>query len=71
MNLCNALIVPQSLNHLTKLILFLSLLTSIVPVHAIYYSNFVKDSELTGNVFFWNRDRERKNVEEHKYEKKS
>ncbi|KFA58815.1 MULTISPECIES: OprD family outer membrane porin [unclassified Gilliamella] len=69
MNLCNALIVPQSLNHLTKLILFLSLLTSIVPVHAIYYSNFVKDSELTGNVFFWNRDRERKNVEEHKYEK--
>ncbi|OCG10916.1 chitoporin [Gilliamella sp. wkB292] len=39
------------------------------PVYAVYENNFVDDSSLTGNVFFWNRDRERKNIEEHKYEK--
>ena len=69
MNNYNALNIPRSLSYLTKLILSLTVLTSITPLYATYANNFVDDSSLTGNVFFWNRDRERKNVDEHKYEK--
>ena len=69
MNHYNRLNIPRSLSCLTKLILSLTVLTSVTPVYAAYESNFVDDSSLTGNVFFWNRDRERKNIDEHKYEK--
>ena len=69
MDYYNTLNIPRSLSCLTKLILSLTVLTSVTPVYAAYESNFVDDSSLTGNVFFWNRDRERKNIDEHKYEK--
>ncbi|ORF44935.1 OprD family outer membrane porin [Gilliamella apicola] len=69
MNYYNTLNIPRSLSCLTKLILSLTVLTSVTPVYAAYEGNFVDDSSLTGNVFFWNRDRERKNIDEHKYEK--
>ncbi|MCO6556603.1 MAG: OprD family outer membrane porin [Gilliamella sp.] len=69
MNTYNAQIKPRPFNHLTKLILSLSILSSAVPVYATYENHFVDDSSLTGNVFFWNRDRERKDIDTHKYEK--
>ncbi|MCO6537188.1 MAG: OprD family outer membrane porin [Gilliamella sp.] len=69
MNTYNAQIKPRLFNHLTKLILPLSILSSAVPVYATYENHFVDDSSLTGNVFFWNRDRERKDIDTHKYEK--
>ena len=69
MNLNTLAVVPSRFHFLTKYILFFSFFYSINPVYAVYENNFVDDSSLTGNVFFWNRDRERKNIEEHKYEK--
>ncbi|MWP46867.1 OprD family outer membrane porin [Gilliamella sp. Pas-s27] len=69
MNTYNAQIKPCPFNHLTKLILSLSILTSAIPVYATYENHFIDDSSLTGNVFFWNRDRERKDIDTHKYEK--
>ncbi|MCX8729752.1 OprD family outer membrane porin [Gilliamella sp. B2969] len=69
MNLNTLAVVPSRFHFLTKYILSFSFFYSINPVYAVYENNFVDDSSLTGNVFFWNRDRERKNIEEHKYEK--
>lgn len=69
MSLDNALGLPYRFNHFTKLFLSITILSSICPAQAQYASEFIDDASLTGNVFFWNRDRERKNIEEHKYEK--
>lgn len=69
MNLNMLAIIPSRFHLLTKYILFFSFCYIINPVYAVYENNFVDDLSLTGNVFFWNRDRERKNIEEHKYEK--
>nr|WP_208609973.1 OprD family outer membrane porin [Gilliamella mensalis] len=69
MNTDNAQIVPRSFNFLTKLIFSVSVLMSVTPVYGLYESNFTDDASLTGNIFFWNRDRERKDIDTHKYEK--
>nr|WP_218057950.1 OprD family outer membrane porin [Gilliamella apicola] len=69
MSIYNAQIISCRFNFLTKLILSLSVLTSTIPVYASNVNQFIDDSSLTGNVFFWNRDRERKDIDEHKYEK--
>ena len=68
MNLPKPLLTRRSLNRITKLILSISLLTSVVPAQAADNSSFIDDSSLSGNIFFWNRDRERKDVIKHKYE---
>ncbi|WP_081296881.1 MULTISPECIES: OprD family outer membrane porin [unclassified Gilliamella] len=67
MNTYNAQIIPRPANLLTKLICSVSVLVSVTPVYAIYENNFVDDASLTGNVFFWNRDRDRKDIETDKY----
>ncbi|OCG69309.1 OprD family outer membrane porin [Gilliamella sp. Fer4-1] len=69
MSIYNVQIISCRFNFLTKLILSLSVLTSTIPVYASNVNQFIDDSSLTGNVFFWNRDRERKDIDEHKYEK--
>ncbi|WP_442902665.1 OprD family outer membrane porin [Gilliamella sp. Gris1-4] len=37
------------------------------PVDAVYENHFFDDASLTGNIFFWNRDRDRKDIETNKY----
>ena len=69
MNHNNLPILPYRFNLFTKLLLSITVLTCICPAQAEYTNNFIDDASLTGNVFFWNRDRERKNLLEHKYEK--
>lgn len=69
MNFYNPLLTTRSFSRITKLILSCSILISALPAQAEYTHPFVEDASLTGNVFFWNRDRERKNVTQHKYEK--
>lgn len=68
MNCYNVQTKSLRINFITKFILSLSVLSSVFSVEAAYTSNFVDDASLTGNVFFWNRDRERKNLDTHKYE---
>lgn len=45
----------------SAIILATILLTDTMPVYA---SNFLDDASVGGNIFFWNRDRERRNIEE-------
>lgn len=45
----------------SAIILATILLTDTMPVYA---SNFLDDASVAGNIFFWNRDRERRNIEE-------
>ncbi|MFQ1017046.1 OprD family outer membrane porin [Gilliamella sp. BG7] len=39
----------------------------VTPVDAVYENHFFDDASLTGNIFFWNRDRDRKDIETNKY----
>ncbi|OCG24860.1 chitoporin [Gilliamella sp. wkB108] len=68
MNFFKTQVIPRPINLITKLVLSFSFLATVAPVYASYESNFINDASLTGNVFFWNRDRERKNLDTHKYE---
>lgn len=45
----------------SAIILATILLTDTMPVYA---SHFLDDASVGGNIFFWNRDRERRNIEE-------
>ncbi|SCC06865.1 outer membrane porin, OprD family [Gilliamella intestini] len=67
MNIYNAKMIPNRLNLLTKLIFSFSVLMGVTPVDAVYENHFFDDASLTGNVFFWNRDRDRKDIETNKY----
>ncbi|OCG38086.1 chitoporin [Gilliamella sp. Imp1-6] len=60
--------IPNRLNLLTKLIFSFSVLMGVTtPVDAVYENHFFDDASLTGNIFFWNRDRDRKDIETNKY----
>nr|WP_141671356.1 OprD family outer membrane porin [Gilliamella apicola] len=68
MNIYNAKMIPNRLNLLTKLIFSFSVLMGVTtPVDAVYENHFFDDASLTGNIFFWNRDRDRKDIETNKY----
>lgn len=52
---------PSIIKHSIAIILGTTLFCETLPVYA---NQFLDDSSVTGNIFFWNRDRERKKITE-------